>query len=134
MHKIPELDKKGLREFAFVTGGILALIFGVFLPWILDRSYPYWPWIVLGILSGWGLLAPVSLRPVYIVWMKFALLLGRVTTPVILGVVFVTLFFPAALIFRMLGKDPMNRKFDKSKRTYRIEPDKVDHDNLEKPF
>lgn len=134
MNKIPELDKKGLREFAFVTGGVLAFIFGVFLPWIFDGSYPYWPWIVLAILVGWGLFMPGYLRPVYTVWMTFALLLGRVTTPVILGVVFFVIFFPVALVFRVLGKDPMNRKFEKTRSTYRIKPDKTSHDNLEKPF
>ena len=39
-HTIPELDKKGLREFGLVTGGIVAGLFGLFFPWIFDRAFP----------------------------------------------------------------------------------------------
>ena len=134
MNIIPELDKKGLREFAIVTGGVLALIFGLFLPWLFERAYPYWPWIVWAVLGSWGIIAPLSLRPIYIVWMKFALLLGKVTTPVILGVVFYLVFFPVAMIFRILRKDPMNRKLDENSTTYRVASDKISQDSLEKPF
>ncbi len=134
MNTIPELDKKGLREFAIVTGGVLAGIFGLFLPWIFERGYPYWPWIVWAVLGGWGLIAPISLRPVYTIWMKFALLLGKVTTPLILGIVFYLVFFPVAMIFRILRKDPMKRRLDENSPTYRVASDEISRDSLEKPF
>ncbi len=134
MHEIPKLDRKGLRDFAIVTGGMLALIFGLFLPWIFERSYPYWPWIVWAVLGGWGLIAPESLRPVYKAWMKFALLLGKVNTPLVLGIVFFLIFFPVAMVFRILRKDPMNRKFDKHSPSYRVPSNEISQDNLEKPF
>ena len=54
MTEIPVLDKKGLREFAIVTGAILALIFGILLPWIFERPYPYWPWIVFFLIASIG--------------------------------------------------------------------------------
>jgi len=133
-NQIPELDSRGLRNFAFTTGGVLAAIFGLLLPWIFDHAYPYWPWIILGILSIWGLLAPRTLRPVYIGWMRFALLLGMITTPIILGIVFYLLFFPVALVFRVLGKDPMHRTFSSDQSTYRVKVDARSPDNLEKPF
>jgi hypothetical protein len=87
-HAIPELDRKGLREFGLVTGGIVAGLFGLFFPWVFERSWPAWPWIVFAVLGCWGLLAPMSLQPVYRVWMRFGLLLSRVTTPLIMGLVF----------------------------------------------
>ena len=37
-HSIPELDRKGLREFGLVTGGIVAVLFGLFFPWLLERA------------------------------------------------------------------------------------------------
>ena len=30
--EIPKLDKKGLREFGLITGGFIALLFGLLLP------------------------------------------------------------------------------------------------------
>ena len=44
-HTIPELDRTGLREFGIVTGGIVAVLFGLLFPWLLERSFPLWPWV-----------------------------------------------------------------------------------------
>ena len=40
MHSIPELDSKGYRNFALTTGGIVACLFGLFFPWLLERPLP----------------------------------------------------------------------------------------------
>ena len=87
-HPIPELDRKGLREFGLVTGAIVAGLFGLFFPWLLETGLPAWPWAVGGGLGLWALVAPASLRPVYRTWMRLGLALSRITTPLILGVVF----------------------------------------------
>ena len=86
-HEIPELDRKGLREFGLVTGGIIACLFGLFFPWAFDVAIPYWPWAVAGVLALWALIAPDTLRRVYRIWMRFALILSRITTPLIMGLV-----------------------------------------------
>ena len=136
-HDIPELDRKGLREFGLVTGGIVAGLFGVFFPWVLDRpfaTWPAWPWIVFAVLGCWGLIAPMSLRPVYRVWMRFGLLLSRVTTPLIMGLVFFLVITPFGLVHRLFGsKDAMARKFE-DLESYRVQSDKPPVKNLEKPY
>lgn len=81
MNAIPDLDKKGLRKFALTTGAAFGLIFGLSLPWLFDLSYPVWPWVLMAILWIWALGSPSSIRPVYEVWMKIALLISKVTTP-----------------------------------------------------
>jgi hypothetical protein len=37
-HKIPELDRKGLREFGLMTGAVVVVIFGLFFPWLLELN------------------------------------------------------------------------------------------------
>lgn len=132
-HEIPELDRKGLREFGLVTGGIVAGLFGLFFPWLLERSLPLWPWIVCGVLGVWGLIAPLSLRPVYRGWMRFGLMLSKVMTPLIMGIVFFVVITPVALILKIVGNDPMARKFDDSE-SYRVPTKKAPTENLEKPY
>ncbi len=88
MHTIPELDRKGLRDFGLVTGAIVAALFGLFFPWVLERSIPIWPWVIAGVLAVWALAAPLTLKPVYRQWMMLGLLLSKITTPIILGAVF----------------------------------------------
>ncbi|MCZ6664458.1 MAG: SxtJ family membrane protein, partial [Gammaproteobacteria bacterium] len=85
---IPELNAKGLRQFAFTMGAIIAALFGVLLPWLWNASFPVWPWVFASLFAVWGAAAPTSLRPVYRAWMRFGLLLNRIMTPVILGIVF----------------------------------------------
>ena len=134
MHTIPDLDRKGLREFGLVTGSIVAALFGLFLPWLLELRFPIWPWVVGGVLGLWALLAPMSLRPVYYWWMRFALLLSRITTPIILGIVFYLLFLPVGLVMKLFRRDPMKRRFDETVTSYRVLSHKAPRDQLERPF
>ena len=52
--------------------------------------------------------------------MRFGLLLSRITTPLIMGVVFFLLITPVALILKVLRKDAMKRRLDDSE-SYRID-------------
>src|SRR6266853_1258918 len=92
---IPVLDRKGLREFGLITGGILAGLFGLFFPWALGRPSPHWPWAV-------------------------ALLLSRITTPVIMSLVFFVIITPIALIMRLMGRDSMAQMLYPNAKSYRI--------------
>lgn len=132
-HEIKELDRKGLREFALTTAAIVAALFGLFFPWLLERPIPRWPWVIAGVLLVWGLAAPGSLRPVYRGWMHFGLLLSKITTPIIMGIVFFIVITPMGLARRLAGKDALARHFEQT-GTYRVPSHKSPVRNLEKPF
>ncbi len=133
-HAIPELDRKGLRHFGLTTGAIFAGLFGAFFPWVFERAFPVWPWIILAVLGAWALVAPASLRPVYRGWMRFGLLLGKVTTPIVLGTLFYVVIVPVGFMMRLTKPDPLRRRFDRSATTYRIETKTPPRENLERPF
>ncbi len=133
-HNIPELDCKGLRQFGLMTGGMFAGLFGLFFPWLLDHSWPLWPWVIFGVLALWALTVPSTLRPVYRLWMRLALVLNRVTTPIILGAVYFLVFAPIACAMRIFGRDPMARRFDENTMSYRVPSQRVPTKNMEKPF
>jgi hypothetical protein len=151
MHEIPELDRKGLREFGVVTGLIIIGLFGLFFPFIfsgitLQHSYDFWglldpartalpwPFILGGVLIVWGLLAPMSLKGVHRGWMKFGLIMSSFMTPLIMGIVFFLVFAPVGLVMRLMGKDSMARKLDANAETYRVISKDNPIKNLEKPF
>ena len=133
-YAIPELDRKGLREFGLVTGVMVVLIFGLFFPWLLDLEFPVWPWVVLGVLGTMALAIPAALRPVYYWWMRLALLLGRITTPIVLGIAFYFVLTPTGLLMRLFANDPMRRKKHVDAETYRVASTKTDRERLERPF
>jgi hypothetical protein len=132
-HAIPELDRKGLRDFGLVTGAIIAGLFGLFFPWLLERSSPVWPWAISIVLAAWGLIAPDSLRPVYRIWMKLGLLMGKITTPIVMTAIFFLIIAPVGIAMRFAKRDPLRRTFDGSD-SYRIESRKPSKENLENPF
>ncbi|KAA6184049.1 sxtJ [Thiohalocapsa marina] len=133
-HVIPELDRKGLRQFALTTGAIVAGLFGLLLPWLFDFGFPLWPWPLAAVLVLWGLLAPNSLRPVYRGWMRIGLLLSRVTTPLILGLVFFLVFVPAGLVMRLTRYDPMRRRPAPQRDSYREPSRPYTPDSMENPY
>ena len=132
-HQIPELDRKGLREFAFVTGGVIAGLFGLFLPWLFNLNFPTWPWVLAPILIAVGLLGPMALQPVYKVWMRFGLIMSKITTPIIMGLVFFLVITPTGLIRKLTSADAMARKYDDGE-SYRLPSKKSPAKNLERPF
>lgn len=132
-HDIPDIDTRGLREFGITTGAIVGLLFGLLLPYLFGAQWPVWPWIVFAILATWGLVAPATLRPVYRGWMRFGLFMGRIMTPVIMTILFIVTMVPTAFILRVLGKDPMRRRFDGA-NSYREESRQPSVNNLEKPY
>ncbi|MDA0823858.1 MAG: SxtJ family membrane protein [Proteobacteria bacterium] len=133
-HDIPELDRKGLREFGLVTGAIFVALFGLFFPWLLELNSPIWPWVLGASLAIWGLAAPTTLGPVYRAWMRLGLLISKITTPVVLGVVFFLVIFPTGFVMRLFGRDPMTRQIDEKATSYRVPSTKPSKNAMERPF
>lgn len=131
---IPELDRKGLREFGLVTGAVVVAIFGVFFPWVLGWDWPAWPWIIAAPLWLLALVHPSWLRLIYRGWMRFGLLAGMVTTPLVLGIVFFLMISPMAMVRRRWGKDPMQRALDPDRDSYRVQSTRSPREKLERPF
>ncbi|WP_206054773.1 SxtJ family membrane protein [Nitrosococcus wardiae] len=134
MYEIPELDARGLRNFALLTGAIIIVLVGLFFPWVFGFKIPVWPWVLASVLAAWGLVAPATLRPVYRGWMKFGQLLSKITTPLVLGIVFYLVIFPIGFVMRMFGRDPMIGRINTVVRTYRIPSAKPPKENIERPF
>jgi len=133
-HDIPERDPRGLRDFALATAAMLAGLFGVLFPWLLGAPWPWWPWAIAAILSLWGLVAPATLAPLYRGWMRFGLLLNRVVSPLVLGLMFFVVLTPVALVMRVAGRDTMARTLRRGATTYRVDSRHPDKDHMERPF
>jgi hypothetical protein len=65
--------------------------------------------------------------------MKFGLLMSKVTTPVIMGIVFFLVITPIGVMRCRFGKDSLVRRFDNS-ASYRVPSAKPPARNLERPF
>jgi len=131
---IPELDSAGLRKFAFTTAAIVIVLFALLIPFLFGFTLPIWPWVFGIILAAWGAIAPQSLNPVYKLWMRFGLLMSRITTPIILGIVFFLVFTPIAFAMRVLKRDRLKIELDADSDSYRINSTVPDKSKLQKPY
>jgi|SRR6185437_1049344 len=76
-----------------------------------------------GVVSGTFTLALLSFFPglgrwLFAGWMGLGLILGRVTTPVLLGLIWLILFAPLGMVFRLLGRDAIKRPFPASEASF----------------
>ena len=106
------------KNFGIVFS-VIFLIISLF-PLINDESLRIWSLIVSTVFLFLGLINSKILTPLNKIWFKFGLLLGRIVSPVIIGVIFFLVVTPTALIMRLIGKDLLNLKFNKHK-SYWIE-------------
>ena len=130
------MDKEELREFGMVTATIIALLFGLLLPYLFDRPIPDLPlpFKVSIVLAGIALILPIALKPLYVIWMAIGFVLGWINTRIILGIVFYLLFTPVSLLMKLLRKDPLHRKLTAKIESYRKIRSAPPKTQMEKPY
>ena len=64
------------------------------------------------------------LTPLNQIWHKFGILLGTIIAPIVMGLIFFLVVTPIGFIMRVMGKDLLNKRYDKKKETYWIKRDK----------
>ena len=104
------IQKKTLKEFGFLIGFTFPFLIGWILPLIGGHSFRTWtlyigiPSLILAITKPSLLLYP------YKAWMKLGHILGWLNSRIILGLVFLIVLQPIALIMRIFGHDPLKQK------------------------
>ena len=127
-------DKNDLRKFGLTMGTLIGAIFGLFLPWLFNATYPAWPWLLAVVFILWALISPLTLKCIYKLWMQFGLIMNRITTPLLLGIVYYLLITPMGLVMRMCGRDVMQLKAEPEKQSYRKQSQHRSKETLERPF
>ena len=72
-----------------------------------------------------GFLNSKLLTPLNKLWFKFGILLGAFVSPIIMAIVYFIVVTPTGFIMKVFGKDILNSKFQKNKKTYWIERKKI---------
>jgi hypothetical protein len=66
--------------------------------------------------------------------MRFGLFMSRITTPLIMGLVFFLVVTPMGIVKRFFGGDAMKRAWDEDANSYKSCSSKPAPKNLERPF
>lgn len=128
------VDSKQLRSFGLLFAAFVLLIFAGFFPWLSEKPVPHWPFWLAAPVATLALIWPPALKPLFVVWMKFGEVMGRINTFLILGVLFYAMVTPIGWLMRLLGKDPMRRRLDRTAGSYRVVSQAHDRDHMEKPY
>jgi len=109
-------DRGELRRFG-KTMGIFLMLLGLVI-YFLSLNYAL-PLISTGtLILLLGLLFPGILKPLFVLWMSFALILGFIMTRIILGLIFFLIFSPIGLVFRLIKKDHLDEAIDPDAASY----------------
>ena len=98
---------------------IVFLIIGIY-PLLSQNEVRLWSLIISIIFLILGLLNSKLLTPLNKIWFKFGILLGKIVSPLVMGLIFFFVVTPIGILMRILKKDLLNLKFNK-KTTYWIE-------------
>ena len=113
-------DVKGSSDRSF--GIVFAVVFAVIglFPLVFGGGVRLWSLAVGAGFLVIALAAPSLLAPLNRLWLRFGLLLHRIVSPIVLGVMFFLVITPMGLLMRAMGKDLLRLKFDKQSASYWI--------------
>ncbi|QDU62996.1 hypothetical protein Pan216_38700 [Planctomycetes bacterium Pan216] len=108
-------NDRQLRQFGLIAAVALPLI-----AWLWGGGSG---WIVAGgavgtALAAIGWLAPRALKPLFLGLSLVTLPIGLVVGELVLAAIYFGLFMPIAILFRLVGRDALERRIDRSATTY----------------
>jgi len=103
-------------------GLVFFIVFLIVSTWPLTNEEPVriWSAIISLVFLILGLMNSKLLTPLNKLWFKFGMILGAIVAPVVMGVVFFLVITPIGLFMKIMGKDLLNIRCDKRKKTYWI--------------
>ena len=106
------------KSFGIVFFVVFVVI--AFYPLINQEESRLWALVTALIFLILGLINSSLLTPLNLLWLKFGMLLGKVVSPIIMGLVFFGVVTPTGLIMKLFNKDLLKLK-RKDKKSYWIE-------------
>ena len=113
-----EIKKSSNKSFGIVFF-IVFLIISIY-PILNDENIRIWPLFPALIFLILGIKNSRILTPLNNAWFKFGLILGRIVSPIVMGIIFFAVVTPISFIMRIFGKDVLNLKYNKN-QSYWIE-------------
>ena len=100
------------RSFGIVFFIVFLLI--AIYPLINQGEIRVWSVLISLLFLILGIINSKILTPLNKVWFKFGIFLGKIISPIVMGVIFFLVVTPIAFLMRILKKDLLNLKYNKN--------------------
>ena len=80
--------------------------------------------IISFVFLALGLTNSQLLTPLNKIWFKFGIFLGKIVSPLVMGIIFFLLVTPIGILMRLFKKDLLNLKYN-TKKSYWIEKNEI---------
>jgi hypothetical protein len=103
-------------------GLVFFIVFLIVSTWPLtnEEQVRIWSAIISAVFLILGLINSKFLSPLNRLWFKFGIILGAIVAPIVMGFIFFLVVTPIGLVMRIMGRDILNKKYDKKRETYWI--------------
>jgi hypothetical protein len=115
-HGNVEIKGSSDRSFGLVFTAVFTIV-GLF-PLLGDGQVRIWALAVAGLFLLISFVRPGLLAPLNLVWFRFGMLLGKIMTPIVMGLLYFVTITPIGLIMRATGKDPLRTRLEPEAETY----------------
>ena len=125
-------NPRELVKFSRTIAGIIGVIFGLLLPAL--NLIPWSPliWIPVVLLFLCGELYPLALRRLFYGWFWIGHQLSRITSPILLGIVFFVVLTPIGILRRLRATQRFEKHWRNNEISYR--KPSITQINLDEPF
>ena len=114
----PKIKLPTNRNFGIVFF-VVFLIIAIW-PILNENDIRLWSLIISLIFLILGIANSKLLTPLNKIWFKFGILLGKIVSPLVMGIIFFFVVTPIGVLMRIFGKDILNLKYNNNK-SYWIE-------------
>ena len=115
-----DIKRSSNKSFGIVFFAVFTII--GFWPLFDINTYRLWAIIIGLIFLILGLMNSKLLNPLNILWFKFGIFLGKIISPLVMGVIFFFVVTPIAVLMKILKKDLLDLRFNNND-TYWIKKD-----------
>jgi hypothetical protein len=110
---------KKLQTFAYIWGFIFITI--ALYPLLKSGEIKVWSVVVSITFISTANIRPLFLLGFYNLWTKIGDVIGGIISKIIMFILYFGLFTPISIVLKLLGKDLLDKKVEKSRNSYWIE-------------
>jgi len=116
-----EWHPSGRQLRVFGISGLVASILAALMLHFVWGVAAFWAWIVLAagaVIFLYSLVSPAVTRILYIGLTLVAMPFGIVVSFLLLGAFYFLLLLPLAIVFKLIGRDPLHRRYEPGVESY----------------